>query len=401
MDRIIMHIDVNNAFLSWTAIDLLNHGSKYDIREGYAVIGGDEQARRGIVLAKSMSAKKMGVVTAETLYSARKKCPALRVYPPNYKWYQYMSHSLFQLLSKYSPDIEVVSIDECYLDYTKVKNLYGDPYEFAKKIQKEILDTLKFTVNIGIAENKLCAKMASDFTKPYKIHTLYLSEVPEKMWSLPIGKLFGIGKKTSAKLIDLGIKTIGDLAHEEVSFLYPYFKNQAGHMIDSANGKNDTPVVSEASIPKGISNSTTLSRDIKNKEELQKIIITIADNVSIALRKEKQYAHVVGVTLKDNFFKTTSHQKKLKNATDVTSEIRATALELFQDMYHGQAIRLVGVRLDQLETKTNYQISLFENMEQREDSKKLDQTLDQLKEKYGHEVIQNGLSNTRKIRRKY
>lgn len=401
MERVIMHIDVNNAFLSWTALDLLNHGSKYDIRDGYAVIGGDEQARHGIVLAKSMAAKRMGVVTAETLYSARKKCPSLRVYPPNYKWYQHMSKSLFQLLSAYSPDIEVVSIDECYLDYTKVKSLYGDPYEFAKKLQKEILDTLKFTVNIGIAENKLCAKMASDFTKPYKIHTLYVSEVPDKMWPLPIGKLFGIGKKTSAKLIELGITTIGSLAHTDVETLYPYFKNQARSMIFHANGMDESEVVSETSIPKGISNSTTLSRDIKNREELEKIIVTIADNVSIALRKENQYAHVVGVVLKDNFFKTTSHQKKLKNATNVTNEIRMVALELFEEMYHGQAVRLVGVRLDQLEKKTNYQISLFENMDQREDFTKLDQTLDQLKEKYGHEIIKNGLSNTRKIHRKY
>lgn len=401
MGRIIMHIDVNNAFLSWTAIDLLNHGSKYDIREGYAVIGGDPKARHGIVLAKSMSAKRMGVVTAETLYSAKKKCPALRIYPPNYEWYQKMSRAMFSLLRKYSPDLEIVSIDECYLDYTKVKNLYGDPYEFASKIQKEIYDTLKFTVNIGIAENKLCAKMASDFTKPYKIHTLYSNEIKEKMWPLPIGKLFGIGKKTSAKLINLGITTIEDLAHQEVSSLYPYFKNQAKHMIEIANGIDSSPVVSEDSIPKGISNSTTLSRDIKNREELKKIIVSIADNVSIALRKEKQYAYVVGVMLKDNFFKTTSHQKKLKNATDLTSEIRATALELFNEMYHGESIRLVGVRLDQLVTQTSHQISLFENIEQREDSKKLDTTIDTLKEKYGHEIIKNGLSNTRKIRRKY
>ena len=177
MKRIVMHIDVNNAFLSWTAIDLLNHGSKYDIRNSYAVIGGDEEARRGIVLAKSMPAKKMGVVTAETLYSARKKCPSLRVYPPNYKWYQYMSNSLFELLKEYTPDIEIVSIDECYLEYTNVMKLYGDPIEFAKKIQKEINNTLKFTVNIGIAENKLCAKMASDFLKPNKIHSC-----PEQMF---------------------------------------------------------------------------------------------------------------------------------------------------------------------------------------------------------------------------
>ena len=171
-----MHIDVNNAFLSWTAIDLLNKGSKYDIRNSYAVIGGDEKARKGIVLAKSNPAKKLGVVTGEPLYQARKKCRALKTYPMNYPFYQKMSSKLFHLIRKYTPDIEIASIDECYLDYTKVKKLYGDPYEFAKKLQKEINDTLKFTVNIGIANNKLCAKMASDFSKPNKIHTLYKEE---------------------------------------------------------------------------------------------------------------------------------------------------------------------------------------------------------------------------------
>ncbi len=401
MKRIVMHIDVNNAFLSWTAIDLLNHGSKYDIRNSYAVIGGDEEARRGIVLAKSMPAKKMGVVTAETLYSARKKCPSLRVYPPNYKWYQYMSNSLFELLKEYTPDIEIVSIDECYLEYTNVMKLYGDPIEFAKKIQKEINDTLKFTVNIGIAENKLCAKMASDFLKPNKIHTLFSNEIKEKMWPLPINKLFGIGKQTSKKLIAINIKTIADLANADPNFLYKYFKNQTSRMIEIANGIDNGLVDSSVSAPKGISNSTTLSHDVVNREELEKIISAIVDNVSLALRKEKKYANVVGVMLKDNFFKTFSHQKKLKNATDITIEIKKTALELFREMYHGEAIRLVGVRLDQLTDTTMHQVSLFENIQERDENKKLDTTIDTLKKRFGNDIIKNGIQKERNIKRKY
>ena len=184
-----MHIDVNNAFLSWSAIDLLNKGYKYDIRNSYAVIGGDEKKRSGIVLAKSTSAKKLGIVTAETLYSARKKCKVLKVYPPNFKFYNEMSNKFFSLLRKYTPDIEIASIDECYLDYGKVKSLYGDEVAFAYKIKDEIKNTLGFTVNIGIANNKLCAKMASDFSKPDKVHTLYENEVKEKMYPLDVGDL--------------------------------------------------------------------------------------------------------------------------------------------------------------------------------------------------------------------
>ena len=176
MKNIIFHIDVNNAFLSWSALDLLNQGFKYDIRNSYAVIGGDETKRRGIVLAKSNSAKKVGIVTGETLYSARKKCKVLKVYPPNYNFYQKKSKELFELLGKYTDDIEPFSIDECFLDYTKIKHFYGDEVKFAYKLKTEIKEKLGFTVNIGIANNKLCAKMASDFLKPDRVHTLYEEE---------------------------------------------------------------------------------------------------------------------------------------------------------------------------------------------------------------------------------
>lgn len=386
MERIIFHIDVNNAFLSWSAIDLLNKGYKYDIRNSYAVIGGDEQTRKGIVLAKSNAAKKMGIVTAETLYSARKKCSALRVYPPNYSFYAEMSRKLFELLSKYSPDIEVASIDECYLDYGKVKNLYGDESEFAKKIQKEIYDTLGFTVNIGIANNKLCAKMASDFSKPYKIHTLYKNEIEEKMWPLSVDELFGIGKKTAPKLHQLNIHTIGDLASADVKKLEHYFKNQAAFMIASARGIDDSKVVSEASIPKGIGNEITLDHDVSNKQELCTYLLGLSENVALRLRKQKKYAYVVVVTLKDNYFRRTSHQKKLKNATNITNEIYEIACSILYEMEVNR-VRLIGIRLDHLASESNHQVSLFENIREREQNTELESTIDELKNKFGISVI--------------
>lgn len=387
MKRIIFHIDVNNAFLSWSAIDLLNKGYKYDIRNSYAVIGGDEKARRGIVLAKSNAAKKMGIVTAETLYSARKKCPALRIYPSNYPFYAEMSKKLFHLLSKYSPDIEVASIDECYLDYGKVQNIYGDPYLFAKKIQKEIYDTLGFTVNIGIANNKLCAKMASDFSKPYKIHTLYEEEVKEKMWPLPVDDLYGIGKKTAPKLHQLNIHTIGDLAHTDSKKLDRYFKNQASFMIASANGIDENPVVSEASIPKGIGNEITLDHDITSKQELCSYLLGLSENVALRLRRQKKYAYVIVVTIKDCYFRRMSHQKKLKNATNITREIYETACQILQEM-EIESVRLIGIRLDHLTDASNHQVSLFEDLKDREESSELEQTVDELKSKFGMSVIQ-------------
>src|SRR5574344_1304824 len=261
MEKIIMHIDVNNAFLSWTAVHLLKQGNPTDIRNECSVIGGDESKRRGIVLAKSIPAKKCGVVSAETLFSARKKCPNLKVYPPNFEIYKKMSDSLFELLKKYTTDIEIVSIDECFLDYGKVKNLYGDELLFAKKIQYEIYNSLGFTVNIGIANNKICAKMASDFEKPNKIHTLYNNEIKDKMWILPINDLYGVGKSSVTKLNKLNINTIYDLAHSTKEVLYPYFKNQSKYLIDIANGIDESAVISEVSDPKGISSTFTLLYD--------------------------------------------------------------------------------------------------------------------------------------------
>ena len=401
MKKIIMHIDVNNAFLSWTAVLYLRQGMKIDIRKTYAVIGGDEKARHGIVLAKSNPAKKRGVVTAETLYQAKKKCPNLKVYPPNYIFYKKMSDSMLNLIGKYSPDIEQMSIDECFLDYTPVKHLYGDEVEFAYKLKKEIYDTLGFTVNIGIGNNKLCAKMASDFSKPYKVHTLYENEVSEKMWPLQVDELFGIGKKTALKLHNLNINTIYDLAHTDSNFLYKYFKNQAYEMILSANGNGSDVVISDESIPKGIGNETTLSRNIFNKEELEPYLLALSENVAIRLRKQKKYASVVVVTLKDKFFKRTSHQKKLVNATNLTEEIYKTSRDILNEMNIEDGVRLIGIRLDKLSDTSSHQVSLFEDLKVREDNNELEKTVDELKEKYGFKVIKKASLMDSKVYKKY
>lgn len=396
---IIMHIDVNNAFLSWTAIDLLNKGFKEDIRNICAVIGGDESLRHGIVLAKSTPCKKLGIKTAMTLKDAKRICPSLKVFPPNYKLYSKMSNKLFELLSKYTNDIEVASIDECYLDYTPVLKLYGNEIEFAKKIQKEIYDTLGFTVNVGIANNKLCAKMASDFSKPNKIHTLYNFEIKDKMFPLDIIELFGVGKQTANKLIDLNIKTIGDLANSDVYYLSKYFKNQARVLIDMANGIDDSKVISETTSPKGISHEITLVKDISEIELLFPYLMELSEKVALRLRKEKKYTNTVCVIIKDNYFKRKTHQRKLKNATNITLEIYNVAKEILKEMEISN-VRLIGIRLDNLVTNKDYQTSLFESVEVRDNDEKFDSVIDSLKDKYGEKIITKaslkGVNNIRK-----
>lgn len=381
-----MHIDVNNAFLSWTAIELLKSGYKYDIRNRIAVIGGDEKRRAGIVLAKSTPAKKCGIVTAETLYSARKKAVNLLVFPPNYILYITMSNKLFELLSEYSPDIEIASIDECYLDYGKVKRLYGDPIKFAYALKDKIKTELGFTVNIGIANNKLCAKMASDFSKPDKVHTCFDNEVEEKMYPLEVGELFGIGKKTAEKLNNIGIHTIGSLANANERFLSHYFKDTS-YLINRARGINNDEVISEEYHPKGISNEITLDHDVDDLSELQENLFLLSEMVSARLRKEGKYASVICVILKDSFFKRKSHQRKLANSTDITREIYNEAVSILYEVYKGENVRLIGLRLDGLTTEKFYQTSLFENVKERESETKVDQVIDVINSKFGHDVI--------------
>lgn len=393
MDRIIFHIDVNNAFLSWSAKYLLQNGSKLDIREIPSVIGGDEQRRAGIVLAKSTIAKKFGIVTGETLYSARRKCPGLKIYPPMHTFYQEQSNLLFNHLKNYSPDIETFSIDECFLDYGKVKKLYGDQLSFANKLKDEIKEKLGFTVNIGIGNNKLCAKMASDFSKPNQVHTLYMNEVEEKIWPLPIEELFGIGRKTSPKLHDLNINTINDLANADYSALYPYFKNQTAILIDKAKGIDNEPVISERPEYKGVSNTKTLPKDLTTKEEIFNALRGIAENIGISLRKDNRYAKVITIILKDCYFKVYTHQKKLKNATNLNLEIFNIAKKLVNEIWDETPIRLVGIRADNLVNELNYQVSLFDSFEDVKKLSKLDETVDKLKDKYGVDIIKTANSD--------
>ena len=395
--RQILHIDVNNAFLSWTAMDRLAQGEKIDIREIEAVIGGDETKRSGIVLAKSMKAKKKGVVTGETLYQAKLKCPNLQVFKGDYKSYKKHSNDLYNLLLKYTDKIERFSIDECFLDmigYLGKDNLLNKAYEISKRVKNE----LKFTVNIGVAHNKLLAKMASDFTKPDRVHTLYEEEISTKMWPLPVSDLFMIGKKTLPKLYNMGVKTIGDLAKQNKELLIKKFGKHGLMMWEYSNGIDNSEVNFVEEKPKGIGNSVTLPYDLVDQEKIAEVLLTLAEQVTYRLRKYNMYANVVNVQLRTNDFKDFSHQRKLMNATSNTKDIFQMAKELLDEMYkNGTFIRLVGLRVDNLVEKNEVQLSLFNNEEEKK-QEKIDKVVDKLKEKYGYNSITRaGKLNSEKI----
>ena len=387
MDKIIMHIDVNNAFLSWTAVDLLRNGYKIDIRCIESIIGGDESKRHGIVLAKSPMAKKKGVKTADTIRDAKRKCNNLEIFAPNYDLYHRESKKLFNLISNYTPDIEILSVDECFIDYTKVRNLYGDPIKFSYKLKNEIKSKLGITVNIGIANNKLCAKMASDFEKPDKVHTLFSYEVKDKMYPLPIEELYGVGRSSSKKLRELGIKTISDLANFDYNILYKYFKNQTKRLIDSAHGIDNGVVVVHKKEIEGISSSITTSHNLNTLDEIYEYIYPLVEKVCADLRSKNKYANQVGVILKDKNFKTMSHQRRLKNATSNTDNIYNISKELVKELWNKEGIRLVGVSVGKLTDKLSHQISLFEDIKEVENNNELDKVIDNLKKIYGNNII--------------
>lgn len=387
MERIIFHIDVNNAFLSWTAVLLLKNGYKEDIRKIPSIIGGDEKQRRGIVLAKSPIAKKFGIKTAETIYQAKRKCPSIKNFPPNYDWYYEKSRELVAYLSNYSPQIEQYSVDECFLDMTGTSYLYKDHLKLAYDIKKDIKEKFGYTVNVGIGNNRLCAKMASDFEKPDKVHTLYKDEIETKLWPLPVGDLLMVGKKSSALLNKLNIYTIGDLAKTDSKKLERYFKNQTKYLKEAAWGIDNSKVEPRSSKTTSISTTETLPYDHTDEEKLKEVLFRQTEDVTRQLRKHEQYAKTVAVIYKNNQFKSYSAQTKLNNPTNNTKEIYKAVIEVFDKNYKKDPIRLIGVRLADLSDNKDKQLSLFDEEVQEEADTEIQKTIDDINQKFGKSLI--------------
>ena len=387
-ERIIFHIDVNNAFLSWTAVQLLEEGYNIDIRTIPAIIAGDESKRHGIVLAKSPIAKKYGIVTAETIYQAKMKCPNLKIFSPNHEIYQRKSKQLMNYLKTFTPIMEQFSIDECFLDMTGTKYLYTNHLELAYKIKDEIKEKFGFTVNVGIGNNKLCAKMASDFEKPDKVHTLLKSEIKEKLWPLPVNDLFMCGKKTSIELNKMNIYTIKDLAEYDFQKLEKKFKSQAKYLKQAAWGIDESKVEERKDKRQSISTTRTLPHDEENKEKLKEVLFVQTEDVCRQLREQNLYASTIAIIYKDKYFRSTTVQEQLENATDNTKEILKKINSLFEKSYNNMPVRLIGVRLANLTKFKNTQVSIFDT-EIDNDSKEesIQKTVDKINKKFGSSLI--------------
>lgn len=386
-DTIIFHVDVNSAFLSWEAayrIEVL--GETEDIRSIPSVIGGDEKQRHGIVLAKSTPAKKFGITTGEPLAQARRKCPGLKTFAPNFSLYVERSRALIALLSRYAPVVEQFSIDEAFCDFTGTGALYGPPVEFAVKLKDMIREELGFTVNIGISSNKLLAKMASDFEKPDKVHTLFPHEIQEKMWPLPVSDLLYVGRSSIRTLHNLDIFTIGDLAKADVNILKQHLKKHGEDMWKSANGLDDALVIAQQPANKGYGNSITLGTDVTDRETAFIVLLSLCETIGARLRADNAYISVVSVSAVDTSFHQTSRQTTLPSSTDITEKIYHTACQLFDELWDGEPLRLLGVHTSHASSENFVQYDMFDSSKMDKLSK-LNSAIDQIRDRYGDEAI--------------
>lgn len=386
MERKILHVDVNNAFLSWTAVDKLNKGELLDIRTVLSVIGGDESQRKGIVLAKSNMAKVVGIKTGEPLYLAKRLCPNILIFKGDFNVYRKFSDAMYNILLEYTDKVERYSIDECFMDLTNYLVDGEILEEKSKEISGRIYNELGFTVNVGVSTNKLLAKMASDFEKPNKIHTLYKDEIEVKMWDLPVADLFMVGRKSIEKLLRIGIRTIGDLAKRNRIELEKIFGKHGILMWEYANGIDESEVVYKYQEPKGIGNEITLPYDYRDVEKIEQVLLALTEQVTFRLRKYNLVTGSINVQIKDSNFIKSSHQRKLLYPTSSTKIIYQEVKKVFYEFYKGQAIRLIGVRVDKLCKEEEKQLSFFE-MGNDKKQEKLDKTVDELKKKYGYNLI--------------
>ena len=397
MARLVFHVDVNSAYLSWEAARRVANGES-DLRLIPAVIGGDREKRTGVVLAKSIPAKKLGIKTGEPIGMALRKCPDLIMAKPDFQLYETNSKKFMDICREYAPVVEKASIDECYLDMSGTHRIYPDPIALAHTIKDRIRDEFGFTVNIGIGENKLLAKMASDFEKPDKVHTLFLREIPQKMWPLSVGELFTVGSSTAAKLKQAKIMTIGDLAHTDLAQVQKIVGMKMGkHIHDYANGIDPSPVLAEPEEAKGYSISTTLEEDVKKAAQAYPVLLALADSVTARIRSDGAKAFCIAVTIRDNSFKTRSHQRSLENPTDISKEVYETSKELFDELWDGATpLRLLGIAMTNITREDTAQFSLFPD-EKKEKARKIDKAKDALNAKFGTSTIVRGSSIQSKI----
>ena len=361
MTRIIFHIDVNSAFLSWSAVKMVREG-KPDIRLVPSVVSGDPSDRRSIITAASIPAKKLGIKAAQPVSMALRTCPQLVIVGGDWTWYKACSEGFISICRSYSPVLQQFSIDECFIDMSFRCNA-ENAVEVATRLKDEVKDRMGFTVNVGIGSNKLLAKMASDFEKPDKVHTLWESEVKEKMWPLGVRDLLWVGKKTEERLTAYGIHTIGQLAQLGMGFLTRLVGQKfARQLHENANGRDDSPVETEIPEAKSYSAERTFSKDLTDPRDIDRALFKVACIVAHRIRRDNFRASTVSMFVKYKDFSVAQKQCQTDRPTDVTAVILNEARRMLSEVWDGVTpIRQVGLGVSKLTHESAIQMSLFED----------------------------------------
>ena len=361
MGSIIFHIDVNSAFLSWSAVKMLREGGQ-DLRLVPSVVSGDPSDRRSIITAASLPAKKLGIKTAQPVSMALRTCPSLVIVGGDWGWYKQCSAGFIDICRSYSPVLQQFSIDECFIDMS-LRCKREDAVAVATRLKEQVRDTLGFTVNVGIGPNKLLAKMASDFEKPDKVHTLWEDEVREKMWPLGVRDLLWVGKKTEQRLTAYGIRTIGDLAALELGPLTHLVGQKfARQLHENANGRDDSPVETEVPEAKSYSAERTFSKDYTDPKDIDRALFNVACIVAHRIRRDHFRASTVSMFIKHSDFTVQQKQTSLSQPTDITAVILNEARRMLTEIWDGTApLRQVGLGVSKLTHESAEQMSLFED----------------------------------------
>lgn len=389
MDRVILHCDMNGFFAS---VELLDYPHLKD--KPMAVCGNPEN-RHGIILAKNEIAKKYGVITAETLWQAKKKCPDLHVVPPHHSKYRYYSHLINDIYLRYTDMVEPFSVDESWLDVTGSTKLFGSGKEIADTIRKTVRDELGLTLSAGVSFNKIFAKMGSDYKKPDATTVITRENFRILLWPMDISSMFFVGKITAEKLRSSGIRTIGDLARSNRDMITRLLGKQGDVIYNYANGIDDTPVLryDQREQVKSIGNGTTFRRNLTGHDDIKTAVTGLSDTVATRLRKHKMKAFGIKVDIKDPQFKVISRQRQLENPTNLTEIISNTAMDIIKKSWQMRApIRMLTITAINLcDENQAQQLSLFSEEDiTLEKSEKIERTMDDIREKFGSAAISFG-----------
>ena len=390
MDRTILHCDLNGFFASVEC--KLNP----ELKKIPMAVGGNEENRHGIILAKNELAKKFKINTAETIWSARKKCPDLVIVPPRHSEYLHYSKLVNEIYREYTDMVEPFGIDESWLDVTGSKNLFGDGKTIADALRERIRKELDLTISVGVSFNKIFAKLGSDYKKPDATTIIDIGNFKEIVHPLPVTDLFFVGGKTAEKLRNFRIKTIGDLAAVKKEILINALGKQGELIWDYANGLDDDPVktIYEERDIKSVGNGITFKRDLVGYDDIKTGVMMLSDEVSTRLRKYGLEGYVVSVSIKDPDFNTKQRQKTLQKPTCLSSVITKNVMELILENWNEKKpVRLITITVKNLVAKgSQQQISFFENSNNFDDKKQenLENAMFELRKKYGNKIIESG-----------